>query len=372
MKKSVFFLFLSAFILLGYSCSSDDPILSSEPDGELHEVTFSVKNLTSETSPMSTRSGLADSGIKYLRYVVYKKTNTDYNNIENIVEEKTLEGTELESPIKLRLANGTYTISFYASERPILTENSKADGGTLGYSPMIDLIVYDDITNPNTFHGSLEFVVNNSEIQNEIKLERTVGKITLAISDLDKAPNDVQTIIPVLCETKIIYDREGPNGPLTGDSSIWAQPHQPIYNIMFTGQSVIWGMPTNNLYSSIYIDKSKFSSINENNPLNFYMLQNTNVQYRVVGQYPSEPVKYDLYLQGSKTNKLENQYIIEGNKDVKNPDVVFMIKIKEGIVINPNEQITIKGSLFKANQGFEITVDSEWGNNTEEILEQPL
>lgn len=365
MKKSFFFILLSAFILVGYSCSSDDLPNTSSSSDELHEVTFNISNFTSEVSEMSTRSSLADSKIKYLRYVVFNRDPAHPEIEGEVVENNTLEGSDLDSPFKLKVKKGSYRISFFASELPIRSEKVNPNGGSLGSFEPIEATIIEDITNPNKFHGSIDFEVNNTDIQETIKLKRSVGKITLAISDLDKAPSDVQTIIPILCVTD------------KNTAQPYAAYFQPSYNLMYSGASVFSGVDPDHshLYSSIYIDKSKFSSINEENPFSFYMLQNININYSVVGMHPNAPLSYDLYLQGSKTNKLERQYLIDADRpgeDIKNTDVVFMIRIKEGIVINPNEQITIKGLLFKNNQGFDITVDREWGNNTDQIIDQPL
>ncbi|MBD8349716.1 hypothetical protein [Dysgonomonas sp. HGC4] len=366
MKKSFFFILLSCFILLGYSCSSDDNnVVGTQSENELREVSFNISNFSSETSEISTRSSLADNKIKYLRYVVFNRDPAHPEIEGEVVESNTLEGSDLGSVFKLKIKKGSYRIAIFASELPIRSEKVNPNGGSLGSSEPIEATIIEDITNPNKFHGSIDFEVSNTDIQETVKLKRSVGKITLAISDLDKAPSDVQTIIPILCVT----DKNAPQP--------YAMYFQPSYNLMYNGASVFSGVDPDHshLYSSIYIDRSKFSSINEENPFSFYMLQNININYSVVGMYPSAPLSYDLYLQGSRTNKIERQYLINPTRpgeDVKNTDVVFMIRIKEGIVINPNEQITIKGLLFKNNQGFDITVDHEWGNNTNEIIDQLL
>lgn len=375
MKKTVFLLFLSTFILWGYSCSNEDNILTPQSEGELHEVAFKISNFTYETSEITTRSGLSDSNIKYLRYVVYNRDPAHPDLEKEVVQSNTLEGTDLSSPIELKLKKGSYRISIFASERPIKHEKIRPHSGSLGTFEPIETIIIEDITNPNKFQGSVDFDVNDTDILETIELKRCVGKITLAISDLDKAPSEVKTIIPILCSTEKTYYREGHHGPII-DSVEWARLFAPSHNILHSGATVFDGVSPDHphLYSDIYIERSKFNSINEENPLSFYMMQNIKVNYNVIGMDPTNPPTYDLYLQGSKTDKIERQYIWHPTEpiELKNPDVVFMVRIKSGIVIKPNEQITIKGSLFKDEQGFDIIVDKEWGTNNDHIIDQPL
>lgn len=99
--KNLFYLIVTVFFtLLGYSCNSDDITAPELSSNELHEVTFKINNLTSETSDMSNlRASLIDSQVKYLYYMVEDKNTLE----ETVVEAKTLEGTAIQLPLTLKL-----------------------------------------------------------------------------------------------------------------------------------------------------------------------------------------------------------------------------------------------------------------------------
>lgn len=358
MKNSFHFFVFSCFIFLGYSCSSEDNTLNSSLDTELHEVTFNISSFSSEISDMSTKSTLVDSKVKYLRYVVLNKDVT----YSPVVEEKTLEGTDLTSPLRLKLRKGNYKICFFASEKPIVSERIKASQSMLGGNTnYIDVVAVKDLSNPNQFHASLDLQVADADIQQRVELKRPIGKITLAISDLDKAPSTVQTLIPILV--------------LSDNNSKYGYVHiAPSYIVMNSGASTFEGQAfpdTRLVYPSIYIDRSKFSTINETTPFNFYLPQTTNIDYEAAPT-PFSNRRYDLYLQGVKTDKMEYQNInfIENPElltdpefintpNLLNPNIVFMTCVKKGITIKPNEQIIIKGSLFKGNQ-LSVILNNTW------------
>ena len=355
MKKTLFFGILSTLVLSSYSCNSDD--LPNTSVDELYEVTFNISNFTSEVSEMSTRSTLAESEVKYLRYVILNKAVP----INQVVEEKTLEGAAITSPLKLKLRKGNYTIGIFASEKPIVANKIPANPGGLAGTDYIDAIAIENLTNPNQFQGSVDIEVASTDIQKNIELKRPIGKITLAISDLDKAPNNVQTIVPILV--------------LAGNESQYDFTYfAPGYIATNSGASIFRGQSATAMSTNYAcINRGRFITIGEDNPFDFYLPQTINIDYQA-GPKPFSNARYDLYIQGVTTNKAEYQNIILlenpelllteptfiNDPNAMNPNIVFMTCIKRGLVVKPNEQVIIKGQLFRDSQ-LSVVVNNTWG-----------
>lgn len=356
MKNLFFTTSLFFFLLLGYSCNSDNPILDAGSDENLHEVVFNISNFSSEITDMSTKSTLANSNIKYIRYVVWNKELPR----EQITDEKTIEVNDISSPLKLRLRKGSYTIGIFASEQPIVAEKVP-DSRSFGPNNTLDAVVVGNLSNPNQFHTSFDIEVDDTDIQKDIALKRTVGKITLAISDLGKAPSNVKTIVPVL----VLVDQNSEYGFVY---------YAPRSIITTTGLSTFEGNGANYLSTNyLYINRSRFETISESNPLDYYTPQTINVDYNAFPK-PFGNARYDLYLQGVTTDKveymnlavLEHPELLDEEPSLKddpntlNSNIVFMTCIKRNLVIKPNEQVLIKGQLFKDNQ-LSVVVNNTWG-----------
>jgi|GEM_PF-3254771 hypothetical protein len=333
MKILVRLIVLSCIILLNYSCTEESQNLVSE-ENTPRSVKFSINNFSLDIEDIPELRNSSHQ-FKYLSYEIYRENETKY-------EEKVVEGENIPETIDLKLNKGKYTINIILSEVPFKKSLSDISGtGEFNrhteYTPLA--------INGDAFGTTLTFEVSDQDIEQEISLDRIVGKVEIYLKDIINIPSDVETLTPIL----VSYIEE--QSTTTGDIFRSGYPIYP-YDIRLTApyESVylsVGNKINESAYSSVKIHKDQFSSIDINTPISLYLPSTIHMASHPGSLPPA--TRYDLYLQGAKTRDIQN--IEFEDKDgnlvpILNDNTVFLKLIKKDINSEVNKILRIKGDLF--------------------------
>lgn len=362
MKKKFHLVFLSLFVGLNYSCSSDNDIENIPSEGEVYNVSVNISQFTSDI--VDFKSTTAENNIvKNVSYQVYDNTN----NI--VVEERNLTADTVIQNLNILLKKGDYKISVFASDKTIATERIKLTGENENdWIRKKDLaLAVNDLSNPNIYQGSTDIKIENSPATAAISLTRPIGKISLKLSDLNKIPAEVQSITPVLARVTIME-----NTDLATNKGVFVLPQFIEFKTAITtylGHNAVdesmSPLPlSSNVYQSITLNRAIFSQINANNSFDFYLPQTTNTR-----RYNSESARYNvsyiIYLIGLKTEYTQVPLL---DRDAVNENIVFMIPLAKNIQIEANKQIVIQGKIFADDQ-IDVVINDIWGDTIDNDFE---
>lgn len=348
--KRIFYLTIACLLLsFNYSCSSDNIINKTDDEtstnDNLYDVSIKLSSFESEFDDLrSTSTDNSDLNIKHLFYEVYDISN----NI--VIDTQSIDTDTVIEVLKIRLRKGKYKLSLFASDKSLTINQDRS-------------LAITDLSNPNIFQATKDFELNDSNINETIKLSRPIGKISLAISDLKKMPADVKSITPILVRRTIFTDP-------TYNSDTGGYYEIPKYIEIRTGYSYYldrsavdeYNNPMkDNVYQTITMNRDQFSMIDENNLFDFYLpdTEKTRLDQSYSAGYDAA---YDIFLIGSKTDKVQFAPVDKPEMIVE--DLVFMKRIAKNISILPNKQVIIKGKFFGDDQ-LTISIDDIWGETIE-------
>lgn len=337
MKKLL--LLLGVGLFLFHACSSDSPVIDDTIDStaNLYDVTFDLKDFD-----VTTRATAAESNNKYVKYRVYYvdsintfngSTYTKVRDLEFIAKEGSFTPTQFDGKISFRLPKGNYTIVTFASDKPIgeyMRIREFISGNDAAYNALG--VPYNDLTQ-DMFHGEIDFSVEESSIATSISMQRPIGKINLALDDLDKIPSDVQSLVPVLCLDH--YYIFNPVAISLGGVSQF-----------LGGYYANMGYAINDPYSKIAISKNQITNYNRQNPISFHLPNNQS--FRFIDGIDTSEKTQNLYLIGFDQD-------IKTNKDAK---IVYRKLIKRNIEVIANQSLTITGSILE--DGINVSVNKDW------------
>ena len=363
MRKIFYLAFLSLFVGLNYSCSSnDDSINNIDNDEKGYEVSINMTGFSSEVSEFRSATS-TNNIVKNLSYQVYDITN----NI--IVEEKGLAADTVIQNLSIKLKKGNYKVSVFASDKALVTNaitlsGEKADDWIRKTD---QALAVSDLSNPNIYQGSVDVAIENANVSATIQLTRPIGKISLKLSDLNKIPATVQSITPVLARVTQFENVEA-----SKNKGVFVLPQFIEFKTAITtylGHNAVdeqmSPLPlSSNVYQSVTLERKDFSKINANNSFDFYLPQTTNTR-----RYNSESAGYDvsyiIYLIGSKTEYTQVPLL---DRDAVNENIVFMIPLAKNIQIEANKQIVIQGKIFADDQ-LDVLINDIWGETIDNEFE---
>jgi hypothetical protein len=214
MKKA--FLLAAVLILLLFSCKKENS-RTANTSSTKYKVTFNVVNFKIGKSTFALRpkgSALAASDtlnalntyFDELHYVVYDNFR---DVVKDIVQDSTMAtmGTITDS-----LAPGTYNISIIAGKKGLVVRDDFFGAHDFGYGgqPWQD-----------TFMGSFGLTITNSSVNQNVTLNRMVGKLELQITDT--MPADADSVVLTVYQVPIgldIYDGSNLTGQVTNRFSV--------------------------------------------------------------------------------------------------------------------------------------------------------
>lgn len=365
MKIKINLLVLVFLMGLSYSCSNDhDEILSSNIDNEkLYSVKLSMNNLTVETGSMQRSTEgepINFQDYNNLAYSVakYYPDNNEWRVVDSNMYFR-LEGediSEIPASLDLKLSKGTYRISIGVAMKKIYSASV--------VNPEINqaALITPNMTDSEVYQGTTEIEIVNSDIITSMTVKRAVGKIQLAIDGLNELPEDVKSVVPVLikrykvdAKTRHLYLR--PEGFYVDGSG-------SRYRTINTE-----GLKLYNYYNTIAAKRSEYITISKINPFTFYLSPNDKVlDLKPEGESVTD-VTYDLYLQGSKTEKIYAFTMQREDLEAfSDENTAFMKCLVKDIKIEANKQIIINGNIAStSNSGFQVYLAPEWDADVQEI-----
>lgn len=363
MKKLFYITLASIMLSFNYSCSNDSPITNVvNDDNQEYELTIHL----SSTDGFELTKASKSSIIKHLFYRIYDIDNNRVAYLENI------SGDTVISDLKIKVRKGNYQINIIASDNPVDVSIQVLDPSGSYFMndyalPLTDLKI------GNIFQGSQNFVVDNSSINVNVELNRPLGRIKLAIKDLGKAPQEVQSITPMLAYNNLAYptvsnDTLSPffilpeHIGLTKNNNIltyyeyWNSIDQASRPIPYSEY----------IYRTVNMDRNTFSLVNEDNTFDFYLPETTSTSILNTGMITDlSQTTFDLYLIGSKTAETP---IGTWWREIPE-NLAFCTKIVENISIVGNKTILITGNFFGSDQ-LTLTVNDSWGETIDNEFEQ--
>lgn len=351
MNLKFYFLLIIACLFAFTSCSSDNDDPTPPSNNEMIELSFNVKDyFTSEVIDKATKSSLNDAGIKVLQYRVLDKTT------KTVVSLKNYDVTSEDLVIKDKLPAGEYWIFFIGCTNDFpLPDTNNTDPNGFEKARLVYLPDY----KTQIFSNSLWLKLNTSttKVEENITLQRNVGKIEIVIEDAQNMPENIAYLYPAV---KIFYPNifrfaDWNHGVPLGFQS-WGTLYPPHFDEQ--NQPLVVKKPTGfdvgNVPRSEVIKNSKYTMV-------LYMLDNqegavyNGQDYGVIGKAYTK-----LYIYGTAQKVTDTPM---GNSIFS---YLFEYEVvPTGVNVVRNKVTRLTGKLFEGVSGdngqFKISVNNDWG-----------
>lgn len=334
------------------SCSSDNDEPTPPGDGMI-ELSFNVKDyFTSEVIDKSTKSSLSDAGIKVLQYRVLNKTTG------KVVTVKNYNVTSEDLVINDKLAAGEYWVFFVGCTKELPLPDIKDTDSDYDAYEKARLVCLPDY-NTQIFSNSLWLNLNTSvtKVEENITLQRNVGKIEVVIEDAQNMPDNVAFLYPVV---KNLYPNVFRFADWNYGQPLGFQSWGTLYSPLLTGQNKPFvvmkptGYEAGNVARSEIVKNTQYTMV-------LYMLDNqvgdivNGKDYGVGGKAYTE-----LYLYGTA------QKVTDSPMGDSTFPYIFEYKVvPTGINVVRNKITRLSGKLFEGmasgdNGKFKVSVNDTW------------
>ncbi len=366
MKQKFYLLAAIVCLYVFSSCNSDnDEPVPSNPDGMI-ELSFNVKDyFTSEVIDQSgTKSSLQEAGIKVLQYRVLEVTEGKPLT-ERTFKTINYEVTSGNLTIKDKLPVGNYWIFFVGCTKDLpLPDADLAKDGDASYFNKLRLVYLPDYKS-QLFSNSLNLKLSTSitKVEENITLERNVGKVEIVIEDAQNMPEEVGYLYPMI---KNFYPNIFRFADYEAGKPLGFQSWGTLYGYHLTGQNqpnVVQkptGFEVGNVPRSEIIKNPQYT-------MSLYILHNIEGSVYNGQNYYAGGIAYtELYLYGTK-DKVTTSPMADANF----PYIFEYKVVPTGVNVVRNKITRLTGKLFGNmvsgdNASFQISVNNEWGGTNED------
>lgn len=363
MKAKLYLILVAVCLFAFTSCSSDNDSTPPTPEpSDLIEVSFNVKDyFTSEVIDKNTKSSLQEADIKVVQYRVLEITDGKPLS-ERTIKTKNYQITSEGLTITDKLPAGNYWIFFIGctTDMPLPDANLEADGNE--YLNKL-LMVYLPDYKSQIFSNSLRLNLSSSieKVEENITLQRNVGKIEVVIEDAQDMPEEVKYLYPVV---KNFYPNIYRFANYNSAEPLGYQSWGTLYGSLLSGQNkenVVQkptGFEVGNVPRSEVVKNAQYT-------MTLYMLHNIDgavfngQEYGIAGRAFTE-----LYIYGT-----EEKITTSPMGDSTFPYLFEYKVVPTGINVEKNKITRLTGKLFEKvangdNGRFNISVNNVWDGET--------
>ncbi|MXV52849.1 hypothetical protein GS399_17895 [Pedobacter sp. HMF7647] len=312
-------------VMIAAACKKDSGKLENKPDGtatgQKFPVSFKVSEFSSNVSPFPAQgnhkgqkvSGLSDQ-IKYLYYYVAKESDS----LTMLKSIKQVYSTNPDSPdnydfgfLQDTLPAGKYQIYIIGSNRPDADVYFIKEEQI--YTPpgvYLDFTNWDETNDiGDNFYKKLHLTVTQAS-PNEVKLDRLVGKVN--VKALDAIPQGISKVKVCFGTGSFLFDLGSGNG-------IYHSGSIPFRTIEY-------------LIKPEDIGKKDLT-------LSTYFWE--------------AGVSVNLYIYNAAGEEIDHKFV------------------SNGVSLKKNTMVTFSGKFFSLGQGFRVTLNDQWGPETNQGFEYP-